>query len=117
MSQPWEIPALNQPQNLHIFSAQGDYLGGVNGKVLARSTRSGPLDHRVSDDCLRWHYRQAILTHMRGEGEKPWEAYEDLEGDIRAIRKLPKAGKILEAEFGNHLGAYVDVDHEHSDHG
>ncbi|KAL4952466.1 hypothetical protein BDW69DRAFT_185393 [Aspergillus filifer] len=46
---------------------------GFGGSILNRSTRSGPVDHQVSDECLRWHYRQAIMVHMRGAGEPPWD--------------------------------------------
>ncbi|KAL4795328.1 hypothetical protein BDV19DRAFT_389205 [Aspergillus venezuelensis] len=101
------------PDRSHRILFMGGDAHGINGRVLARSTKSGFPDHQVSDDCLRWHYRQAILTHMRGEGEKPWEENEDLNGNMNAIRSLPEAGEILEAELGNRLGAYVDVEHDH----
>ncbi|KAL3450213.1 hypothetical protein BJX65DRAFT_305667 [Aspergillus insuetus] len=39
--------------------------GGIGGRVLSPSTRSGNPNHRVSDDLLRWHFRQAVLRWMR----------------------------------------------------
>ncbi|KAL4795327.1 hypothetical protein BDV19DRAFT_378811 [Aspergillus venezuelensis] len=79
------------------------------GRVLDASTRTGAADHRVNDECLRWHYRQAVLTHMRGAGERPWDYYDDFEGDVISIMELPDAGEILEAEFANRLEPYIDV--------
>lgn len=33
-----------------------------------------PADpNRVSDNVLRWHFRQSILRNMRGAGEPSWE--------------------------------------------
>ena len=29
--------------------------------------------HRVSDELLRWHFRQAVLANMRGKGEPVFE--------------------------------------------
>ncbi|KAL4970565.1 uncharacterized protein BDV14DRAFT_45354 [Aspergillus stella-maris] len=83
---------------------------GLGGRVLSRSTKSGPIDHQVSDECLRWHYRQAIMVHMRGAGEPPWDTYDDQGGDVGRIMELPDGAEILEAELGNRLGAYVDVE-------
>ncbi|KAL4778769.1 hypothetical protein BJX76DRAFT_352338 [Aspergillus varians] len=65
----------------HLF---GEDLPGISGRVLDRSIQTGDPNHRVSDDCLRWHYYQAILTHMRG------------------------AGEVWEIEFGNRLGPYSE---------
>lgn len=46
----------------------------VGGRVLSTTTRpnSNP-NARVSDDALKWHLHQAVLTRMRGAGTRIWD--------------------------------------------
>lgn len=82
---------------------------GLGGEVLDRSARIGDPNHRISDDCLRWHYRQAVIKHMRGVAEPPWDIYYDDLDDMDMIMEREDAAEVLEIELGNRLGAYIEV--------
>jgi len=41
----------------------------IAGRHLDQTFLSNPL--RPVDELLRWHFRQAVLTNMKGAGE-PW---------------------------------------------
>ncbi|KAL3488941.1 hypothetical protein BJX62DRAFT_239526 [Aspergillus germanicus] len=77
------------------------------GKSLnPRTTDVSRLD-RVSDECLRWHFHQSVLTVVRGLGDIRWaadimyeNAYytgEDLKEDLDKERE--SVGECLEWEF------------------
>lgn len=81
---------------------------GILGRVLSPSTRSGDQNHRVSDDCLRWHYRQAILMHMRGVGERLWDRFDEQVDDMdMMMREQANGQEIIETELATRLGAYI----------
>ena len=65
---------------------------------------------RPVDQLLRWHFRQAVLTNMKGPGEPRFEhdfpPGSDIVGDI--IRG-PKAAERMEFELFNRLAAQVEV--------
>ncbi|KAG0641778.1 HNH endonuclease-domain-containing protein [Tuber brumale] len=42
---------------------------GLDGRVLDPVCRSTTDPHRVSDELLRWHFRQSVLANVRGGGE------------------------------------------------
>ncbi|KAF8430276.1 hypothetical protein EV426DRAFT_12077 [Tirmania nivea] len=46
---------------------------GVDGKILDVVCRDQSDPHGVSDELLRWHFRQSILANMRGAGEPVFE--------------------------------------------
>lgn len=46
---------------------------GVDGRILDPVFRDSANPHRVSDEVLRWHFRQAVLANMRGAGEPLFE--------------------------------------------
>lgn len=39
---------------------------GIDGRFLDPICRNNTNPHRVSDDILRWHFRQTVLANMRG---------------------------------------------------
>ncbi|PGH13801.1 hypothetical protein AJ80_06189 [Polytolypa hystricis UAMH7299] len=48
---------------------------GMDGTALDPVCRNLADSHRVSDEILRWHFRQAVLENMRGAGEPIFEHY------------------------------------------
>ncbi|KAJ9213907.1 hypothetical protein DTO166G4_4518 [Paecilomyces variotii] len=46
---------------------------GVDGRILDPVCPNPADPNRVSDNLLRWHFRQSILRNMRGAGEPSWE--------------------------------------------
>ncbi|KAG0636522.1 hypothetical protein HOY80DRAFT_1054169 [Tuber brumale] len=42
---------------------------GCDGRILDPACRNPADPHRVSDNLLRWHFRQSVLANMRGAGE------------------------------------------------
>ena len=56
-----------------------DWLG-LDGRVLNPVCRNPNDPHRVSDELLRWHFRQSVFANMRGPGEPIFE--HDFGGDM-----------------------------------
>ncbi|KAF8456037.1 HNH endonuclease-domain-containing protein [Kalaharituber pfeilii] len=48
-------------------------LFGVDGRTLEMVCRDPADPYRVSDELLRWHFRQSVLANMRGAGEPVFE--------------------------------------------
>lgn len=75
---------------------------GLAGTSLEGRVLSDP--RRPSDELLRWHVRQAVLTNMRGAGEPIFEhdfpSGSDIMGDII---NGPKAAERMEFELFNCL--------------
>ncbi|KAG0636524.1 hypothetical protein HOY80DRAFT_352467 [Tuber brumale] len=46
---------------------------GLDGRILDPVCRSPADPHPVSDQLLRWHFRQSVLANMRGAGEPIFE--------------------------------------------
>ncbi|KAG0636525.1 hypothetical protein HOY80DRAFT_1139044 [Tuber brumale] len=59
---------------------------GIDGRILDPVCRSPTDPHHVSDQLLRWHFRQSVLADMRGAGEPVFEDHSqsgtDMEGEI-----------------------------------
>ncbi|BCS18438.1 HNH endonuclease signature motif containing protein [Aspergillus puulaauensis] len=100
--------AINPDQGYRVI-VFGEDRSGDGGGVLDRSARMGDPNHCISDDCLRWHYRQAVIKHMRGVAEPPWDIYYDDLDDMDMIMEREDAAEVLEIELGNRLGAYIEV--------
>lgn len=78
----------------------------VDGRTLDPRCRDPQNPYRVSDQLLRWHHRQAVLAHMKGAGEKPWETdFEDGTDMMGEILEGPDAAERMEAEMFTRLGA------------
>ncbi|KAK9481944.1 hypothetical protein V1527DRAFT_501655 [Lipomyces starkeyi] len=86
---------INSCQNgLLMLSFRGD------GRILDSICRAPDDEHSVRDELLRWHFRQAVLTNMRGAGEQDFEIDfppgTDMVGEIL---NGPQPGKRMEAEL------------------
>lgn len=61
--------------NQYLFSINPDIISfapdedDIDGRVLDPVCWDPANPDHVSDECLRWHYRQSILAKMRGVGE------------------------------------------------
>ncbi|KAG0128888.1 hypothetical protein HOY82DRAFT_522182 [Tuber indicum] len=66
----------------------GPDIFGYNGRILDPVCRNPSDPHRVSDQLLRWHFRQSVLANMRGVGEPffehDFEPGTDILGEILA---------------------------------
>ncbi|OJD14614.1 hypothetical protein AJ78_05044 [Emergomyces pasteurianus Ep9510] len=47
---------------------------GIDGRILDPVCRNPSTNTRVSDELLRWHFRQSVLANMRGVGEPIFES-------------------------------------------
>lgn len=66
-------------------------------------------DRAVRDDILRWHFRQAILTNMRGAGEPIFEHDFPSGSDmIGQIRSGPRAAERMEFELFSRLVGFSE---------
>ncbi|KAF8535175.1 hypothetical protein BDD12DRAFT_918718 [Trichophaea hybrida] len=82
---------------------------GYKVVVFGDDTCRIPNDpHRVSDELLRWHFRQSVLANMRGVGEPIFE-HDFLPGTdmMGEIREGPYAKEQLEMEFSARLRMVV----------
>jgi hypothetical protein len=88
-----------------VFGIDDD---GWDGRILDPVCR-GPADpHRVSDQLLRWHFRQSVLANMRGAGEHVFE-YDFPPGTdmLKDIREGPMAQERFELELSSRLREVV----------
>ena len=68
--------------------------------------------HRVSDEILRWHFRQTVLANMRGAGEPVFEHDFPPGTDMLATWQKEPYGKerfemTMEAKLGSTAGRLV----------
>ncbi|KLJ13334.1 hypothetical protein EMPG_11708 [Blastomyces silverae] len=47
---------------------------GIDGRILDPVCRDPNTNNHISDELLRWHFRQAVLANMRGVGEPIFES-------------------------------------------
>ncbi|KAK9364654.1 HNH endonuclease-domain-containing protein [Lipomyces kononenkoae] len=107
-------------ENLHTFFDQ--YLFSINPddghKIITFAPNNWAIDGRildpiccdpnnpdhVSDDVLRWHFRQCILANMRGAGEPVFETDFPAGTDMMATLRAEPYGKVrFEMELGSRL--------------
>ena len=85
-----------------------DDILGLDGRILDAVCRDSANPHCVSDQLLRWHFRQSVLANMRGAGEPIFEhdfpPGTDMMGEIR---EGPYAQERLEMEFASRLRGVV----------
>ncbi|KAK9312354.1 HNH endonuclease-domain-containing protein [Lipomyces starkeyi] len=63
-------------------------------------------ERRVVDEFLRWHFRQAVLANMKGEGESVFEFdFPDGSDMVAEILSGPRAGERMEAELSLRLNS------------
>jgi len=64
--------------------------------------------HTVSDQLLRWHFRQSVLANVRGAGEPIFEHDFPPGTDMMSeICEGPYAGERLEMEVASRLRGFV----------
>jgi len=77
---------------------------GIDGRILDSICRHQDNPGRVSDDVLRWHFRQCVLANMRGGGEPIFET--DFPGGtdmMAALRTEPYGKERFEMELESRL--------------
>jgi len=81
---------------------------GIARKHLDRRLLDDP--QRPADQLLRWHFRQAILTNMRGAGEPQFEHDFPPGSDmIGSILEGPKAAERMQFELFNRMATQFDL--------
>jgi hypothetical protein len=61
--------------------------------------------NRVSDDVLRWHFRQSVLANMRGGGEPVFETdFPDGTDMMATLYTEPYGKERFEMELASRLG-------------
>ncbi|KAG0132673.1 hypothetical protein HOY82DRAFT_538726 [Tuber indicum] len=79
--------SVNPDDNYKIVVFDIDIFG-LDGRILYPVCRNPDDPHRVSDQLLRWHFRQSILANLRGAGEPIFEhdfpPGHDMAGEILA---------------------------------
>ncbi|KAK9364829.1 hypothetical protein V1509DRAFT_661355 [Lipomyces kononenkoae] len=66
---------------------------GIDGRILDSICRDPNNPDHVSDDVLRWHFRQCILANMRGAGEPVFETDFPPGTDMMATMRAEPCGK------------------------
>jgi len=76
---------------------------GIDGGTLDPVCRNAEDPNRVSDEILRWHFRQSVLANIRGAGEPVFE--HDFTGSdmVKEIREGPYAKERFELELAGRL--------------
>ena len=86
-----------------VFFIEDQY--NIAGNSLRQEFINNP--DRPVDELLLWHFRQAVLTNMKGAGEPYFEhdfpSGSDMVGDILSG---PMAEKRMEFELFSRLAAY-----------
>jgi len=83
--------SVNPDDNYKIVTFDLD-IRGLDGRTLDPVCRNPDDPHRVSDQLLRWHFRQSILANVRAAGEPIFEHGFPQRHDI--------AGEILASPYG-----------------
>jgi hypothetical protein len=66
---------------------------GVDGRILDPVCRNQDNPDHVSDEVLRWHFRQCVLANMRGAGEPVFETDFPPGTDMMATLRTEPYGK------------------------
>lgn len=83
----------------------------VDGRILDPVCRDPSSPDRVSDELLRWHFRQSVLANMRGAGEPIFETDFPPGTDMMGtLRSEPYAKDRLEMEFESRLRGFTVED-------
>ncbi|KAG0134055.1 hypothetical protein HOY82DRAFT_638869 [Tuber indicum] len=105
--------AINPDDNYKIvLFAPHAFFCNVAGRSLDQTFLDNLL--RPVDELLRWHFRQAVLTNMKGEGEPCFETDFPPGSDIMGeIMSGPKCGERMEFELFSRFNAMRDPDAMH----
>lgn len=66
---------------------------GIDGRTLDPVCRNPANRDHVSDELLRWHFRQSVLANMRGAGEPIFESDFPPGSDMMATLREELYGK------------------------
>ncbi|KAK9368778.1 hypothetical protein V1509DRAFT_653002 [Lipomyces kononenkoae] len=92
------------PDNGYKITAFDGNSFGIDGRILDSICRDPTDERSVRDELLRWHFRQAVLSNMRGAGEPSFEMDfppgSDMMGEILSG---PNAARRMEAELFSRL--------------
>ncbi|PLN80865.1 hypothetical protein BDW42DRAFT_169900 [Aspergillus taichungensis] len=96
--------SINPDDNYKITSFHPDNWD-VDGRILDFVCRDPDDPNHVSDEVLRWHFRQAVLGNVRGQGEPIFETDFPPGSDIMGtLRQEPYGKERLEMELFRRLG-------------
>ncbi|KAF4627753.1 hypothetical protein G7Y89_g10400 [Cudoniella acicularis] len=99
--------SINPDDNYKIVCFSRDRKG-IAGKYLDQRLLDDP--QRPADQLFRWHFRQAVLTNMKGAGEPIFEHDFPPGSDIvGSILEGPKAAKRMEFELFSRLATQFDL--------
>ncbi|KAG0127163.1 hypothetical protein HOY82DRAFT_83058 [Tuber indicum] len=82
----------------------GNDMFGCDGKILDTVCRNPDDPHRVSDELLRWHFRQSVLANVRGVGEPIFE--HDFPPGTDTVGEI-LAGQYGQERFGLEIAAWL----------
>ncbi|PUU82630.1 HNH endonuclease-domain-containing protein [Tuber borchii] len=92
------------PDDNYKITVFDDDLDSLDGRILDPICRNPADPNPVSDDLLRWHFRQSVLANMRGVGEPIFESDFPTGIDmVEEIRLGPYAQERLESELASRL--------------
>jgi hypothetical protein len=81
---------------------------GIAGTFLDRRLLDD--ERRPAPELLRWHFRQAVLTNMKGVGEPTFEHDFPPGSDMMEdIRNGPKAAERMEFELHSRLAIHMEL--------
>ncbi|KAG0632732.1 hypothetical protein HOY80DRAFT_995833 [Tuber brumale] len=96
------------PDDNYKVTVFGNDMDGIDGRTLDPICRDPADPHRVSDQLLRWHFRQSVLANMRGAGEPVFEYDFPPRTDmIGEIQRGPHAKERLELEVAVRLRGFA----------
>ena len=77
---------------------------GIDGRVLELACRDPANPNSVSDEILRWHFRQSVLANMRGSGEPIFETdFPPGTDQIKTLASEPYGKERFEMEMAMRL--------------
>ncbi|KAF8418983.1 HNH endonuclease-domain-containing protein, partial [Tirmania nivea] len=92
---------------IFILTESQDNYKIFDGRVLDPVCRDPNNPHSVSDELLRWHFRQSVLANMRGAGEPIFEHDFTGEDMIKVISGERYGNERLEMEVEARLRGFV----------
>ncbi|PGG98320.1 hypothetical protein GX51_06882 [Blastomyces parvus] len=83
----------------------------IDGRILDPICRNPNDSNRVSDELLRWHFRQAVLANVKGAGDPTFEFDFPPGMDMLAdIREGPSSKERFEMEIASRLQGFSRED-------
>ncbi|KAK9242405.1 HNH endonuclease-domain-containing protein [Lipomyces tetrasporus] len=92
------------PDDEYKITCFREDLDGIDGRFLDPVCRDPADERKVIDEFLRWHFRQAVLANMKGNGEPIFESdFPDGSDMVGEILSGPRAAERMEAELFSRL--------------